>query len=329
MSSDRTDHTLLHLSSEDTPERDRVAVWREVVGRAMLRIDVEPLPDVQFHADVTIRALPGLAVASGTFCGTRERRTPELMADGNDSLALVVNMAGPFHASQRGQECDLGAGDAFFLSCGEASQFIRPSLGRMSGVVLPYALLAPQLRLVDDAIGRLIPRDSAALRMLAGYLTTLEGTLPSATPALREAAARHVCDLVALTIGATPDAAFLARGRGVGAARLASIKADVAAGLSRRDVAAAAIAERHRMTPRHLQRLFEAEGTTFSAFVLDLRLARAYRMLLDPRFAQRTIKAIANETGFGDRSYFNRAFRQRYGGSPSDLRAASRARAGN
>jgi AraC-like DNA-binding protein len=52
-------------------------------------------------------------------------------------------------------------------------------------------------------------------------------------------------------------------------------------------------------------------------------------MLLDPRFAQWTIKAIANETGFGDRSYFNRVFRQRYGGSPSDLRAAGRAGTGN
>jgi len=54
--------------------------------------------------------------------------------------------------------------------------------------------------------------------------------------------------------------------------------------------------------------------------VLGLRLARAHRMLTDPRFAAWTIKAVAYELGFGDRSYFNRAFRRRYGVSPSDLR---------
>ena len=46
-------------------------------------------------------------------------------------------------------------------------------------------------------------------------------------------------------------------------------------------------------------------------------------VLRDPRFAERTITAIAYEAGFGDLSYFNRAFRRRYGETPSDVRAAA------
>jgi AraC-like DNA-binding protein len=52
------------------------------------------------------------------------------------------------------------------------------------------------------------------------------------------------------------------------------------------------------------------------------RLARANRLLCDPQLADRTLTAIAFESGFGDLSYFNRAFRRRYGGSPADIRAS-------
>jgi AraC-like DNA-binding protein len=46
-------------------------------------------------------------------------------------------------------------------------------------------------------------------------------------------------------------------------------------------------------------------------------------MLGDPSFAERTISAIAYESGFGDLSHFNRAFRRRYGESPTDVRSAA------
>jgi len=49
----------------------------------------------------------------------------------------------------------------------------------------------------------------------------------------------------------------------------------------------------------------------------------AGRRLADRRHADRTIGAIAFAAGLGDLSYFNRAFRRRYGTTPSDARAAA------
>ena len=66
------------------------------------------------------------------------------------------------------------------------------------------------------------------------------------------------------------------------------------------------------------------KGTTYSRFLLDQRLKRAHRMLSDPGQAERTISAIAYAAGFGDLSHFNRAFRRRYGESPSDVRWSAR-----
>lgn len=65
------------------------------------------------------------------------------------------------------------------------------------------------------------------------------------------------------------------------------------------------------VSPRYVQRLFEREGTSYSAFVLSTRLAGTPRMLTNPRHTHRTITAIAFSVGFGDLSYFNRTFRIR------------------
>jgi len=84
------------------------------------------------------------------------------------------------------------------------------------------------------------------------------------------------------------------------------------------------LAARHHCTERCVQRLFEREGTTFTEYVVAQRLANAHRMLSDPRRDGDKIGTIAFECGFGDVSYFNRAFRRSYGSAPSDIRAQAR-----
>jgi len=46
--------------------------------------------------------------------------------------------------------------------------------------------------------------------------------------------------------------------------------------------------------------------------------------LTDPLHANQKVSTIALDIGFGDLSYFNRAFRRRYGMTPSELRTATR-----
>jgi AraC-like DNA-binding protein len=55
--------------------------------------------------------------------------------------------------------------------------------------------------------------------------------------------------------------------------------------------------------------------------VLDQRLALAHPLLSDPRGASDKIASVALAAGFGDVSYFYRAFRRRYDLLPTDVRA--------
>jgi AraC-like DNA-binding protein len=70
--------------------------------------------------------------------------------------------------------------------------------------------------------------------------------------------------------------------------------------------------------------LLESDATTFSELVLGQRLHRAHQLLTDQRRSDRTVSSIAFDAGFGDLSYFNRAFRRRYGATPSDVRKKAR-----
>lgn len=176
---------------------------------------------------------------------------------------------------------------------------------------------------LDDISLRRISPDSEALQYLLGYFDFLDAEQRLTDSGVARAATAHLGDLVALVLGTRRGAAVGAAGRGLRASRLQAIKQDVSRHLNRGGLSVGAVATRHRVTPRYVQLLFEAEGTTFSEYVSDQRLARAHRMLSDPRYVDWTVIAIALEAGFGDVSYFNRRFRRRYGESPTQFRGAA------
>jgi AraC-like DNA-binding protein len=95
------------------------------------------------------------------------------------------------------------------------------------------------------------------------------------------------------------------------------------ANLGARDLSLDAVAARQGISPSYVRKLFESDRTSFTDFVLSQRLARAHRLLGDPRSTGHAIGDIALAAGFGDLSYFNRAFRRRYGVTPGGLRGRS------
>ena len=153
------------------------------------------------------------------------------------------------------------------------------------------------------------------------YLRLLEDPAAVTNAELGRLVATHVRDLVAMAIGASRDAAEIARGRGVRVARLAAIKADIARNLEQGEMSAAGLARRHRVSPRYVHKLFETEGVSLSRYVLGQRLQRVYRRLADQASASVPIGTIAFDAGFSDLSSFNHAFRRYFGATPSEVRA--------
>jgi AraC-like DNA-binding protein len=316
------------FSTDALPERERGEAVHALYGRRSV-MAYEALPDVPIYLDFTQRQLPGLLLATGTSGAMRGERTRRHLADGVVDLRLSVSLGRGLIWFGRGREVIQHPGDAVLTSCAEPITH-RPIFPHKRGpyftLRVPREALAPLVTDIDDAVLRLIPASTGALKLLANYVGMLEDDEALATPELRRLVVTQIYDLVALTIGATRDAAAIAEGRGVRAARLRAIKADIAERLAQGDLTVAAVASRQRISESYVRKLFESEGSSFSEWVLGARLIRAHRMLTDPRFAGRSITSVAFDAGFGDLSYFNRSFRRRFGATPSEIRAEAKYR---
>lgn len=308
------------FSTDDLPERDRIAMTREFFGPKVVGVDFAPVSDAPFRADLTLWSVPGLQIVSSVQSAIHVRRTSDMLADGRDGFSLVVGDWQVGTVSQCGRRATIQRGDAYLWSETEPSEGLCPGASRILCLHIPRTALQALVSNVDGAIMRVIPQTTEALTLLKSYVTVLQEDCGLSTPELQHVVTAHVYDLVALALGATRDAAELARNRGVRAARLAAVKVDIIRNLGREELSVGTLADRHGLTPRYIQMLFETEGMTFSEFVLRHRIIRAQRLLTDPRFADWPISTIAYRVGFGDLSYFNRSFRRVCGMTPSELR---------
>jgi AraC-like DNA-binding protein len=268
----------------------------------MLRVDLEPARDATFEACMMSLALPGLQIIEASSTPAKISRTGQYLADGNDDAVLAINRRGSVIVSSGGREQSLLENEAILLTGNEPTSFHRTSMGQSFTLRVPRAMLASSIVDTDEAVMRVIPGARGALRLLTEYTHLLFESGVTLDSQLLNLSVTHIHDLLALTIGPTTDFAETARTRGLRAARLKLAKSHIIEHSHRRDLTVASIAAHLSVTPRYVQRMFEADGTTFSEFLVGQRLARAHRLLCEPGSLHTAISTIAYDAGFGDLS---------------------------
>jgi AraC-like DNA-binding protein len=311
------------ISTDAFPEARRLQMWREVYGRGITNVDIEPIGDVPFHADVTFHQLPGISIAAGSRSPAHYRASRDHAARGKDFMVISVLRSGHASATQFGKELISGVRSASVIAPHDASTSTMLTKGSFVTLLLPLPAIARRAPHYTQAFGRPIPSSNAALSLLNRYVDVVT-EIAVTDPAVAHSAAEHMLDLAALALGAQGDYAEIARRRGGTAARLSAIKSDILLALGDSELSSEAIALRHGISPRYVRKLFEQDGSSFSAFVLVERLAKAHRMLADQHLGHLSIGQIAHDSGFSDVSYFNRSFRRQFGSRPSDVREAAK-----
>jgi AraC-like DNA-binding protein len=315
---------ILSIRSQDFEVSRRVEEFQNVIA-AITKVDFTPENPKSFHSETQIGILQNLIVGYGRHSTSTAVRTVAHAADAEDNVMFHIPLSGSCSIEQRGGERKELTTGLVYADPAEIPGVIKFNGEPMEGF---YASV-PRVQLSAATLGlNAMLRGTAPLtpqwRLFFNYARGLHQALGDLEPAEAAQCATHVQDLALMALGATREAAEVAAGRGIRAARIKALKADIERQLTASNLTAEGMADRHGISPRYLRSLFESEGTSFGDFVATRRLALAHRLLSDPRNSEASIASIALSAGFGDLSWFNARFRRAYGMTPKDVRALAR-----
>ncbi|RVC61141.1 AraC family transcriptional regulator, partial [Mesorhizobium sp. M00.F.Ca.ET.038.03.1.1] len=174
---------------------------------------------------------------------------------------------------------------------------------------IPRASLLRQVPHADDRpVTRLDPASPAVRHLERTIDFLLQSEELDGEPGLSHQAGTALADLIVLALGARGDAAEIAIGRGLRAARLREALAVIEARFADPALSTETVARAVGLSRRYLNTLLLESGRTFAERVLELRLQKACAMLSDVRNDAAKVSDIALAAGFNDVSYFNRRF---------------------
>ncbi|MET0496626.1 MAG: helix-turn-helix domain-containing protein [Actinoplanes sp.] len=237
---------------------------------------------------------------------TRTADGPSYDAD-QVRLWLVYDGAWSLGSSRDTVEHTVTAGQFLLKHAGPMPHFALPPYTKAQCIVLPAAPFAPLL----GGRGITGPADAAEVRLLMAHANMVQNVLPDLSPVGVRAAQDTLIELATSVAQHGFDDAD---------ARLAPPLAQAAKDLAEQwltnpELSPAMLARELNVSMRTLQRAFAALGESVTAHIRERRLEAARRALPATRLG---VSEIAAHWQFADGSHFSRAFKQRYGLTPTE-----------
>lgn len=320
---------MLHktvFSSRDLPsdlsDKARFARWHDIHVAEVWSVEYSVSDKLPFEADIEATAVGSLVL--GQMAGTikqANRQAGNIADDGRDGYLLLVNRGDTALAgTQVGRDYSVGPGQAALVSAAEPLKMIGGDRNIWTNVVIPRDVLATTFKHIDDKLAFRIDAENEALGLLTRYCRVLEAGPPLVSPDLIAHVSETIVDLVGLATGAKGEAAELAGSRGLRAARLQAVLAKIRDGFTDPGISARTVARDLGLSIRYVHELLEETGFSFAEHVLELRLQKTRQILSDRIYDTMLVSEIVYSSGFSSLSYFNRAFRHRFGCTPRSVR---------
>lgn len=305
----------LSLSSGDLPAGDRMALLRDLYARSLIGCELEPLGDGELDIEVDSLLLDGCGTGRGAYSPMIADRSGLLVEPGSDHILIALS-SGRVDVSSAGSEVlklDCRSFAVIPMDRDATMTYVEAQEAR--SVWIRRGLLEAVAPRLDLDRARVEEARGPALRLLFAYAAALRES-ETLDPELEALAVRQIAELGAAVLSTGPAMAVDTR-----LARLAAVRRDMSRNFRDPSLTIGRLAERHGISPRYLHMLFEREGDTAAGALQQLRLDDAHARLRDPRRRNERIASIAFDAGFAELSAFNRAFRRRFGGTPSEIRA--------
>lgn len=299
------------------PVRDKLTAFQDMRNRNLVPGTFEVVDAATFDVRVervAVDSAMAVRIQSTPFVSTRT------FADGeksSDYFCASFVLSGGFLVDQWDRTVEARPGDLAIFDCGRPSKMVLSSQDNLS-LIIPKQRF-PATSASERAFQNTLIAHEKLLAPLAQCYTSLAGEL------LRHSKP-ELTSLLNACISLLPVAAgcFDAGSRHSNAVRgqkvFRIIVEFIEDNLTSSGLSAMVVAAELGISDRYVHRLFAVRGTTFSAYVSEMRLKRIRAELESSSHSVEPISSLAYRWGFNDISTFNKAFKQRFGLSPRNYR---------
>jgi len=325
MSTSTVNSTSILASTAGLDQHDKFGYWQDVVCRALVDLECRPVSGMAFEASVEGSRLEGLSVARIEASAHRVERQPSAIARASEeSLIFNFVLSGMAMAQQDGRSVVLRAGDGAVCDAQRPYSLRFDDTFKIITIKLARSAIAHRAGSIHRITARSLGESSQMCPILFGYLVSFSKQASLLPPAASEKVARNFTELLAAAL----DEVILASPLPLSeyrATALMRVRDFVERHLDVCELDTSMVSTALNLSPRYINKLFEAENTSLTRYIWRRRLERAAADLQDPARASLGVSAIAMAHGFNDLSHFSRAFRQRFDLSPRAYRASGTA----
>jgi AraC-like DNA-binding protein len=312
------------LTTAKVAERKRVQYWQDAVCDTFVELDCQARAERSFFGEITTAQCDGLHFSNVRSDGQTVKRTRTRIRRAREEVMLIsVQVDGVGIIAQDGREARLQPGD---FACYDSTRPYTLNFdARFEQLVLhmPREAMVRRIGRTELWTARRIEAASPVGSLVLPFVRRTASIVADVAPATASRLSETCLSLVTAALGERLGA-ITEGGTSARTALIFRAKAIIESRLHDHALNTEKVAELVGISPRYLQDLFHADGTTASDWIWKRRLEKSRRDLADPLRAGDSIAQIALACGFADFGHFSRRYKEAFGASPRDDRVLLR-----
>ncbi|GGP33124.1 helix-turn-helix domain-containing protein [Streptomyces melanogenes] len=315
-------------SADAVAPGDRFEWFRETLSTELMPVALRAPSPADFRAEISHLDLGVVQMSTFTFSAVSSRRSRAHVRQGDPEqyqLALVTQ--GAFRTAQLGNESLVTGGLVLTNTSRPMETTCRSGDGGQAQAVMlqiPRSALPLRSDRVDRLIARHLGAGGGTAAILADFLATLIRRGPTCRPEELRRMGSVALDLATACLAQQLDAPEEIPADARAQVMLRQVLRFIDDNLGDPTLTPQLVADRHHISLRGLYALFRDQPASVAESIRRRRLARCHADLARPELGHQSVQAIAARWGFVGATAFSRAFREAYGITPTEHRAATR-----
>ncbi|GJH26995.1 helix-turn-helix domain-containing protein [Caballeronia novacaledonica] len=307
--------------SSDVAGDDRTDAWQEILSGSYREWQVPQRLPATFYAHLRRHDFAGAEIVE-TVCDpcVGERTKRQVRRDDDLFIGVQLTTSGRERFKIGGNGVEVSSGDLVVWTSDQEVKFeVMERLHKVT-LMIPWSLMRERLpeRKQPPTGGRIESRTGVG-SLLAVHLLALSNEIASLDSSVQGSVSRSTLELLGIALSGQQQASTF----DASAVMLQKVQDFILQHLHEDELTPARIADGCGISLRYLHMLFQRSEMTVSGFVLHSRLQACKQALSDPAYNRFQISEIAYRWGFNSTSHFCRAFKEKFGESPGEVRRAA------